>query len=337
MHARLIRSAASVAVAMAGALTWAPAASAQPSEPSPPASAAHAEAPATDAGSVEITTKDTAGDFLPGAVFLLLDADGREAGRGQSDAQGKLVFPELAPGVYRLKQTASGDPLHEVVADRDLIVTPGAATRIAITDQFKAAKILLQVKDDKTGKLLPGATVNIGTGTSTLLTLTTGPQGRASAEAPVSSRSTRFWFKEITAPTGYDLHKPSITATATPGSSVTVTITNTATQTEPKPGASDRPTHQPAHTSPASGTLDSPDHEAEPSATVTGTPDADPSPTAAVPPTGDTASKTPAGSLARTGADHTLWIAAGAGILLAAGAGSVVAARRRTADGLGRE
>lgn len=179
MHARFVRSAAAVAVAAVGTLTWAPVASAEPSEPAPLASAAPAETPAPDAGSVEITTKDTAGDALPGAAFLLLDSTGQEAGRGQSDAQGKLTFPDLAPGIYRLKQTGSGSPLHEVVADQDVIVTPGNATRLTITDPFKAAKVLLQAKDDKTGKLLPGATVNIGTGTSTLLTLTTGSKGTA--------------------------------------------------------------------------------------------------------------------------------------------------------------
>ncbi len=91
MHARFVRSAA-VAVAVTGTLTWAPAASAQPSEPTPSASA---ETPAPDAGSVEITTKDTAGDALPSAAFLLLDSAGQEAGRGKTDAQGKLTFSAL--------------------------------------------------------------------------------------------------------------------------------------------------------------------------------------------------------------------------------------------------
>ncbi|MFF9184267.1 MFS transporter [Streptomyces misionensis] len=124
VHARIVRSAAAVAVTAAGTLTWAPAASAEPSAPTPSASAAPAETPAQDTGSVEITTKDTAGDALPGAAFLLLDSTGQEAGHRQSDVQGKLTFPDLAPGIYRLSRRGPA-ALYEVVADQDVIVTSG--------------------------------------------------------------------------------------------------------------------------------------------------------------------------------------------------------------------
>ncbi|MET8127462.1 SpaA isopeptide-forming pilin-related protein [Streptomyces sp. NPDC005231] len=331
MHARFVRSTA-VAVAVTGALTWAPAASAQPSEPNSSASAAPAETPAPDAGSVEITTKDTAGDALPGAEFLLLDSIGQEAGRGKSDAQGKLTFPDLAPGVYRLKETASGSPLHEVVADQDVIVTPGATTRLTITDPFKAAKVLLQAKDDKTGKLLPGATVNIGAGDSTLLTLTTGAKGTASGDLPVTSGKTQFWVKEIKAPAGYDLYKPTKTFTAGPGAPVTVTVTNAKTATDPKPDPSDKPTHKPTHTPSTPGTPSSGSGENTPTAPATGTPDADSSTPAAATSVGDSTSKAPVGSLAHTGADATPWLIGGAGVLIVVGGGVLAMARRRRAD-----
>ncbi|MEU0651474.1 SpaA isopeptide-forming pilin-related protein [Streptomyces albogriseolus] len=327
MHARLVRSAA--ALAAAGTLTWAPAANAQPSEPTPSASAAPVDTAAPDAGSVEITTKDTAGDALSGAVFLLLDSAGQEAGHGKTDAQGKLTFHDLAPGVYRLKETASGSPLHDIVADQDVIVTPGATTRLTITDPFKAAKVLLQAKDDKTGKLLPGATVNIGTGTSTLLTLTTGAKGMASGELPMSSRKAQFWVKEIKAPVGYDLYKPTKTFTAGPGNPVTVTVTNAKT-TIPKPEPSGKPTHTPTDTPASPGKPNSGTGRATPSASGSDTPEPD-SFTVATP-VGDSTPKMPTGTLAHTGADATPWLIGAAAVLIVGGGGALVVARRSRTD-----
>ncbi|MFJ4513824.1 SpaA isopeptide-forming pilin-related protein [Streptomyces sp. NPDC088816] len=332
MHARLVRFAAAIAVAAAGTLTWAPAASAEPSEPSPSASAAPAETPAPDAGSVEITTKDTAGEALPGAVFLLLDSAGQEAGHGKTDAQGKLTFSDLAPGLYRLKETASGSPLHEVVADQDVIVTPGATTRLTITDPFKAAKVLLQAKDDKTGKLLPGVTVNIGTGTSTLLTLTTGAKGTASGELPMSSRKAQFWVKEIKAPAGYDLYKSTKTFTAGPGDPVTVTVNNAKIPTDSKPEPSVKPTHTPTDTPSSPGKPNSGTEGATPSASGSDTPEPDSTTTIAATPVGDSTPKTPTGTLAHTGADATPWLIGGAAVLIAAGGGALAMARRSRTD-----
>ncbi|MCX4531025.1 SpaA isopeptide-forming pilin-related protein [Streptomyces sp. NBC_01669] len=324
MHARFVRPAA-VAAAVAGTLSWAPAASAQPSEPTPSASAASAETPAPDVGSVEITTKDTAGDALPGAAFLLLDSTGQEAGQGKTDAQGKLTFPDLAPGIFRLKETASGSPLHEVVADQDVIVTPGATTRLTITDPFKVAKVLLQAKDDKTGKLLPGATVNIGTGDSTLLTLTTGAKGTASGELPVTSRKTQFWVKEIKAPAGYDLYKPTKTFTAGPGAPAPVTVTNAKTATSAPP--THKPTHRPSGKPSDKPSPSQPSKDKDvPVPSTSDIPSADTT-------ASSTAPTAPAGSLAHTGADATPWLIGGTGVLIAAGAGAlIVARRRRTAD-----
>ncbi|MFD4577466.1 SpaA isopeptide-forming pilin-related protein [Streptomyces sp. NPDC058417] len=336
MHARRIRSSATVAAVAVGSLIWAPAANAEPSEPTPQPSEAPAESPSADAGSVEITTKDKAGDALPGATFLLLDANGQEAGQGHSDAQGEVTFPDLDPGIYRLKQTATGSPLHEVVADQDVIVTPGATTRLTITDPFKPAKVLLRAKDDKTGKLLPGATVNIGTGgTSTLLSLTTDADGTAFGDLFVSSRSTKFWVKEIKAPAGYDLYKPTMSFTASPGAPVTVTVTNAKTATDPKPDPSDRPTDKPTPYPASPGKPTGETKRATPSAAASTMPDAD-SPSTAPGPTANSTAKSPTGSLARTGADATPWLIGGAAVLIAAGGGVLLLARRnRTAASVG--
>ncbi|MCZ0997596.1 SpaA isopeptide-forming pilin-related protein [Streptomyces mirabilis] len=256
MHARFARGAsrsAALAAALTATLTCATVATAQPNEPTSSATADPAETPATDAGSVAITAKDTDGDVLPGASFFLLDSTGQETGRGKTDAQGQLTFPDLAPGIYRLKETDSGSPLHDVAADQDVIVTPGATAPVTVIDTFKPAHLTLKAKDNKTGKLLPGSTANIGTGDTTLLTLTTGPKGTASGDLPISSRTTKFWVKQTKAPSGYALYKPSKTFTAGPGAPVAVTVTNSKTLTGASPAATEKATAQPTSTATKQG------------------------------------------------------------------------------------
>ncbi|MGI5479334.1 SpaA isopeptide-forming pilin-related protein [Streptomyces lavendofoliae] len=336
--ARLLPAAVAATAAVTGTLTWAPTATAQSTEPTPSASTAPSVSPKPDAGSVTITKKDPAGDLLAGAAFLLLDATGQHAGTGKTDAEGKVTFTDLAPGVYRLKETASGSPLHEVVADQDVIVTPGATARLTIVDPFKPAQILLKAKDDKTGKLLPGSSVNIGAGDKTMLTLTTGPKGTATGELPLTSRKTEFWVRQVKAPKGYDLYKPAKSFTAGPGAPVTVTVTNAKTATTPtakptdEPTTPSKPTDEPTGTPSASTgkpTEDAPGGS-KPDPTATGTPDVESSLVPSADATDTTSPKAPAGSLAHTGADATAWILGGAGLFLAAGTGAVVAVRRRT-------
>jgi uncharacterized surface anchored protein len=332
VHARFVRGAgrsAAFAAALTASLTYATAATAQPSEPTPSATADLAETPGADAGSVAITKKDTAGDVLPGTSFLLLDSNGQEAGRGKTDAQGKLTFPDLAPGVYRLKETDSGSPLHDVVADQDVIVIPGATAPVTVIDPFKPAHLTLKAKDTKTGKLLPGSTVNIGTGDTTLLTLTTGPKGTASGELPVSGRTTEFWIKQTKAPDGYEIYKPSKAFKAKPGDPVTVTVTNAKTSTAPPP--TERPTDKPTTKPTDRPTPDKPGKDEDtptPPASASDTPATDET-------TSSTAAPAPEGALAHTGADATPWLLGGAGLLIAAGGGTLIAIRRCRTDDSG--
>ncbi|MFJ9033660.1 collagen binding domain-containing protein [Streptomyces sp. NPDC102274] len=330
--ARRLPAAVAVAAAVTGTLTWSPAATAQSPGPTPAASTAPSERSVADAGSVVIVKKDPAGDVLAGAAFLLLDATGQETGTGKTDAQGQLAFTGLAPGVYRLKETSSGSPLHDVVADQDVIVTPGATARLTIVDPFKPAQVLLKAQDDKTGKLLPGSTVNIGVGEKTLLTLTTGPKGTATGELPVPSSKTEFWVKQIKAPQGYDLYKPSKNFTAGPGAPVTVTVTNAKTATTPKPTPTEKPTDKPTDTPPAptDRPAESTPGASKPNPTATGTPDTDFSLVPSMDGSESGPPKAPAGSLAHTGADATPWILGGTGLLLAGGIAMLIAARRRS-------
>ncbi|MEV8289619.1 SpaA isopeptide-forming pilin-related protein [Streptomyces niveus] len=325
--------AATAVAAVTGTLLWAPAVSAQTPEPTPSTSAPTKDtATEAETGGVRILKKDPGGDVMSGAAFTLLDTTGNEAGRGTTNAVGGLAFHDLAPGVYRLKETSSGSPLHGTVPDRDVVITPGITTPVTIVDPFKPATVVLKTKDDKTGRLLAGSTVNIGTGTTTLLTLTTKANGTATAPLPVNARTGQdFWVRQTKAPAGYDLYKPSRIFTAKPGDPVTVTVTNAKTST----GSGTPPAPDPSDT-PAPGEPD--DNENTP--TPPGShPDGDT--TAPVTDNPEPSSTPPSpgadGSLAHTGANATPWLVGGGGLLLATGAAAVAVARRRRTDNAGEE
>ncbi|MFD9069797.1 MSCRAMM family protein [Streptomyces lasiicapitis] len=322
--ARILPVAVAVAATATGSLSWATTASAQSTDPTPspstssnPRNAAEAET-----GGVAILKKDPGGDVLAGASFTLFNSAGKEAANGKTDAQGKLAFKDLAPGAYRLKEISSGSTLHDTVDDQDVIVTPGTDTPLTIVDPFKAASLLLTAKDDKTGKLLAGSTVNIGSGDKTLLTLTTGTDGTATGKLPINSRTgTDFWVKQVKAPAGYEIYKPSKEFKAKPGGPVTVTTTNAKTATTPPP--TEKPTNKPTDKPSDKPTPDKPGKDEDtPTLTASDSLNADET-------TSSTASSVPEGSLAHTGADATPWVIGGAGLLIAGGGGALFAARRR--------
>ncbi|MFF0201887.1 collagen binding domain-containing protein [Streptomyces sp. NPDC005017] len=328
--ARRLPAAAITAAAVTGTVSLAPAASAQTPEPTP--STTIAPLNAAETGGVTILKKDPAGDVLAGATFTLLDSAGQQAASGKTNAEGQLAFKDLAPGVYRLKEVSSGSPLHDVVDDQDVIVTPDADAPLTIIDPFKPATLLLKAKDSKSGKLLPGSTVNIGTGDTTVLTLTTGSNGSASALLPVNSRTgTEFWAKQTVAPNGYELFKPARTFTAKPGSTVTLTVANAKTaSTTPTPTTSEKPSSKPITNEP---TPDTTTREKADKTGGTSSSSASPSDTLATNPSESSISEPiPDGTLAHTGADATPWLLGGAGLLLVAGGGAVFAARRHRTD-----
>ncbi|NUP23906.1 MAG: prealbumin-like fold domain-containing protein, partial [Streptomyces sp.] len=141
--ARTLPVAVAVAATVTGSLSWAPTASAQSADPAPSASTSSTprNAAEPETGGVAILKKDPGGDVLAGASFALFDSAGKEAASGKTDAQGKLAFQDLAPGVYRLKEVSSGSNLHDTVDDQDVIVTPDTDTPLTIVDPFKDASV----------------------------------------------------------------------------------------------------------------------------------------------------------------------------------------------------
>ncbi|MFF1297167.1 MULTISPECIES: SpaA isopeptide-forming pilin-related protein [unclassified Streptomyces] len=319
---RLSAMAVTVAI-VTGALALAPAASANTPEPTP--STSNTPLSAAENGGVTILKKDLGGEVLAGATFTLLDSTGKQAASGTTNVEGQLTFQDLPPGVYRLEEVSSGSPLHELVDDQDVIVTPGADTPLTIIDPFKPASVRLKARDDQTGKLLAGSMVNIGSGDKTILTLTTGSDGTVTDKLPINLRTGNdFWVKQVKSPEGYEIYKPSKAFKAKPGDPVTVTVTNAKTATTPLP--TEKPNDKPSEKPSARPTPEKPGKgEATSTRSASGTPTSDET-------ASSTAAPAPAGSLAHTGADATPWLIGGTGVLIAAGGGALVVARRRRTD-----
>ncbi|GGT22220.1 collagen binding domain-containing protein [Streptomyces antibioticus] len=255
-------------------------------------------------GGVEIHKKDPEGFVLTGAAFQLLDSAGKVVAEGKTGAKGLLVLDGIAPGTYRLRETSTGDTIHDLVPDQDVTITEGRAVHanpLVVIDPFKKADFLLRKTDKATGKTLPGAVINIRSDEvgpdgehrpgKQLLALTTGKDGTATSKLDVTLKAgTRYWATETTAPNGYQLDSQPVAFVAKPGEHVTVTLADTAIP----------PTVPPPTAPPAT-------------------------------PTQQPSSIPPSGSLAHTGAETTPWFLAGAGSLLSIGGALYLTARRRRA------
>ncbi|MFC8727512.1 MSCRAMM family protein [Streptomyces bacillaris] len=271
-------------------------------------------------GGVTIRKKDPEGSRLVGAAFELLDKDGKKVDAGTTDEHGVLAFDQLQAGTYRLRETSSGSPVHDLVPEQTITITAGRtaqANPLDVIDLFKKADLSVKKIDKNTGRALAGAVIAIQADETdktgkhvpgkVVTTLTTGTNGTAEADLDVLIKAgTRYWAAETKAPDGYQLDTTPVAFTAKPGADVTVTLADQPVPTTPPPSPSTPPPAPPT-TPPA------------PPTTPPTAPSTPPAP--------------PSGSLAHTGADTTPWLIAGATALLASGSGLYLfSRRRRTSD-----
>ncbi|MFJ7164097.1 collagen binding domain-containing protein [Streptomyces globosus] len=271
-------------------------------------------------GGVTIRKKDPEGSRLVGAAFELLDEDGKKVAAGRTDEHGVLAFDQLRAGTYRLRETSSGSPVHDLVPEQAITITAGRtaqANPLDVIDPFKKADLWVKKIDKNTGRALAGAVITIRADETdktgkhipgkVVTTLTTSTNGTAETDLGVTLKAgSRYWAAETKAPDGYQLDTTPVAFTAKPGADVTVTLADQPVPTTPPPSPSTPPPAPPT-TPPA------------PPTTPPAAPSTPPAP--------------PSGSLAHTGADTTPWLIAGATALLASGSGLYLfSRRRRTSD-----
>jgi hypothetical protein len=235
-------------IALTATLVLAPTAAADEPDAHQDAELSSREVPAPDTGGVEILKQDPDGAAMAGASFTLLTATGTQAATGTTDSTGTLSFTDLDAGVYRLTETSSGSDLHDIAADQDIIVTTDATATVTVIDPFKPADLTLTKTDQDTGEPLADAVITITSADSAVtFTLTTGDDGTAHLELPVTTRTgTDYTATETHAPPGYTLNDSSVTITAEPAAAVSVTLTNTRTEQEnPTEPASPSPPTEP--------------------------------------------------------------------------------------------
>ncbi|MFT8469792.1 MAG: SpaA isopeptide-forming pilin-related protein [Oenococcus sp.] len=161
-------------------------------------------------GSAQLTKTDATGQPLQGAIFKVVDKDGKDVQTGlQSDAQGKVTVTDLAPGQYLFYETqaptgyvlnTTGTPftIHTAAKGEPAIVTVAANF---VNYQGKAQLI----KTDKDGKPLAGATFEVRNkaGQVVASNLTSDNQGVVSVDKLAPGQ---YEFVETKAPTGYILN-----------------------------------------------------------------------------------------------------------------------------------
>lgn len=130
-------------------------------------------------GAIQLTKTDaTDGALLEGAVFELY-WNSTLVASGTTDASGDLTFADLAPGTWRVVETAAPAGYVLDVFDRTVTVGDGATVTLGVTNE-RALRPVRVLKTGEEGEPLAGAVYEIRNSSADVVaTLTTGIDGTA--------------------------------------------------------------------------------------------------------------------------------------------------------------
>lgn len=137
---------------------------------------------------------------LEGSTFEVYAENGSRVSTGVSDNHGQVVFPDLEPGVYTVKNSAVPEGYNIVTPSITVTVTKAQAGRAVFT-AAKQSSILIQKFDSETAEPLDGAIFQIRNAQGRVLeNVTTGADGCAvTGVLPVG----KYFVQESFAPKGY--------------------------------------------------------------------------------------------------------------------------------------
>lgn len=122
------------------------------------------------------------GAGLPGAVFQVLEENGKLVGEYISDFSGNCYVGQLEPGVYLIKEISSPEHYTIMTPDQKITITNGLNTTATFKHQATSA-LTVQALDISTRAFLSGAVFNLTTTDGTFIEqITTGSDGRATVQ-----------------------------------------------------------------------------------------------------------------------------------------------------------
>ena len=184
-------------------------------------------------GKAQITKKSESGKYIKGAKFNIKNASGSVNKNATTDGNGKILFTDLKPGKYTVKEVSVPSPYLLDKTPKTVTVKANETAKVSFTNKLPRGNFNLQ-KTKENGKPLVGAKFKIwsvgndpeGKKIGYSKTFTTDEKGKI---AVTKLKLGTYKYQEIEAPSGYVLDSTVRSFKLTYKNSLTSVVTSAGT------------------------------------------------------------------------------------------------------------